>query len=98
VYRECWRAFPGSGVAVLEPQVDPDHPIYEEQDGEDVICLVKSAKPDLVMLDISMHRVDGFSVLRAIKNMDQSIKVLIISMQAPSICNGSFSSRRDGYA
>jgi DNA-binding NarL/FixJ family response regulator len=54
--------------------------VGEAQDGEDAICLVKSAKPDLVMLDISMPRVDGFSVLRAIKNMDQSIKVLIISM------------------
>jgi DNA-binding NarL/FixJ family response regulator len=54
--------------------------VGEAQDGKDAICLVKSAKPDLVMLDMSMPGEDCLSVLRAIKNMDQSIKVLISSM------------------
>jgi DNA-binding NarL/FixJ family response regulator len=64
---------------MLAPETD-FRVIGEAQDGVDAICLVKSTKPDLVMLDISMPRVDGFSVLRAIKNIDQSIKALIISM------------------
>ena len=54
--------------------------VGEAQEGEDALCLVKSAKPDLVMLDMLMPGGDCLSVLRAIKNMDRSIKVLISSM------------------
>ena len=37
-------------------------------DGEDGLRKIKSEKPDLVLLDIMMPKVDGWQVLKAIRN------------------------------
>ena len=48
-------------------------------DGEEGLRKVKSEKPDLVLLDIIMPKVDGWQMLRAIRN-DEATKDLPVVM------------------
>ncbi|HNT30094.1 MAG TPA: response regulator [bacterium] len=40
--------------------------IVEAEDGEEAIALYRSEKPDIVLLDINMPKLDGLSVLETI--------------------------------
>lgn len=47
--------------------------------GEEALYIVKKDRPDLVLLDIKMPGIDGIETLRQIKNIDQSIAVIMLS-------------------
>ncbi|MCH7492767.1 response regulator [Patescibacteria group bacterium] len=42
--------------------------VMRADDGEKGLAMIKEKKPDLVLLDIIMPKLDGFAVLREIKN------------------------------
>jgi CheY-like chemotaxis protein len=44
-------------------------------DGEECLVKMKSEKPDLVILDLMMPKMDGYNVLIAIKEMKDSLKI-----------------------
>lgn len=47
--------------------------------GAEGIKLYQELKPDLVCLDILMPDMDGVQVLRALKNLDNRVKVIVIT-------------------
>lgn len=47
--------------------------------GEEALETVKKDKPDLVLLDIKMPGIDGIETLRQIKQIDESIAVIMLS-------------------
>jgi len=47
--------------------------------GEDALEAIKKDKPDLVLLDIKMKGMDGIAALKHIKDMDRSIKVVMVT-------------------
>ena len=51
----------------------------EAGDGEDAIAKYLEGKPDLVILDITMPKMDGIQALREIKKLDQQVKVIMCS-------------------
>ena len=53
-------------------------------DGEEALAKVASEKPDIVLLDLSLPKVDGFEVLKQIreKDKDKWIPVIMISANA----------------
>jgi len=53
--------------------------ILEAGDGLSAVKLYKTHKPSLVTLDINMPGADGIQTLRAIKKIDPSAKIIIIS-------------------
>jgi DNA-binding NarL/FixJ family response regulator len=53
--------------------------VGEADTGEDVLALVENARPDLVLLDVSMPRVDGIACLDSIRARLPAVKVAMIS-------------------
>jgi threonine synthase len=72
-------------VAIIEDEPDArvllrrllqykgNYNIYEAADGAKGIELIRTKKPDLILLDLMMPQVDGFTVLDTIKN-DQALR------------------------
>jgi len=56
--------------------------VVEARDGEEALRKLKEEKPDLMLLDLLMPRMDGFGVVKTLKNTQESycnIPILIIS-------------------
>jgi DNA-binding NarL/FixJ family response regulator len=72
--------------------------IGEATDGVEALRLIRKSKPDLVILDLSMPRLDGFSVLREIKGVYPEIKILVLTIHESSqYVVEAFRSGADGY-
>jgi two-component system nitrogen regulation response regulator NtrX len=66
--------------AVLGAELESEGYLVETAaDGDEAIELVQSKPVDLVLLDIKMPRVDGFEVLRFIKQRYPRIKVIMLT-------------------
>ena len=48
-------------------------------DGEEAIALIRSDKPDLVMLDIRMPRMNGIEVLKFVNQHYPSLRVVMLT-------------------
>jgi len=61
------------------------HQVAGEADTLDqALAAYQAQKPDLVTLDLSMGDVDGFTVLRALREADPKARVLIVSANTQS--------------
>lgn len=56
-----------------------EYNVFDAADGTIGIEIAKKEIPDLVITDIKMPKVDGFEVLRSIKEMDKNIHVIMIT-------------------
>ncbi len=71
----------------------------EAEDGLEAVRLIRKSKPDLVLLDLSMPRMSGFSVLREIKAMMPEVKILVLSIhESDQYVLQAFEAKADGYA
>ncbi|WP_313645485.1 response regulator transcription factor, partial [Pseudomonas sp.] len=59
--------------------------VGETDNGVDAMQLIREAQPDLVILDISIPRLDGLEVLARFHAMDLPLKILILTAQAPAL-------------
>jgi DNA-binding NarL/FixJ family response regulator len=72
--------------------------IGEATDGAEGIRVMRNCTPDLVILDLSMPRVDGFSVLRELKRSCPEIKILVLTIhESNQYVVEAFRSGADGY-
>ena len=60
-----------------EPEVKV---VAEACNGEEAVQLATELKPDLVLMDISMPRVNGLAATKEIKNARSETKVIILSI------------------
>jgi adenylate cyclase len=61
---------------VLQPE---GHLVYDARDGAEAIAEFFRIRPDLVLLDVMLPKVDGLDVLRAIREQDVITGVIMIS-------------------
>jgi len=47
--------------------------------GEEALSIAKKDRPDLVLLDIKMKGMDGLAALKHIKEVDRSIKIIMVT-------------------
>jgi DNA-binding NarL/FixJ family response regulator len=95
---EDHRLFREGLKAMLSPI--PDYEIIgEAEDGLEAIRLIRKHRPDLVLLDLSMPRMNGFSVMRDIKGAMPEVKILVLSIhESDQYVLQAFEARADGYA
>ena len=95
---EDHRLFREGLKAMLSP--NPEYEIAgEAEDGLEAVRLIRKTKPDLVLLDLSMPRVSGFSVLREIKAAMPEVKILVLSIhESDEYVLQAFEAKADGYA
>jgi DNA-binding NarL/FixJ family response regulator len=95
---EDHRLFREGLKAMLSP--NPEYEIVgEAEDGLEAVRLIRKSKPDLLLLDLSMPRMDGFSVLREIKAEMPQVKILVLSIhESDQYVLQAFEARADGYA
>jgi DNA-binding NarL/FixJ family response regulator len=95
---EDHRLFREGLKAMLSP--NPEYEIIgEAEDGLEAIRLIRKHKPDLVLLDLSMPRMNGFSVMRDIKAEMPGIKILVLSIhESDQYVLQAFESKANGYA
>ena len=47
--------------------------------GDEALAAIKNDRPDLVLLDIKMKGMDGIAALKHIKDIDRTIKVVMVT-------------------
>ncbi len=57
------------------------HLVIEAGDGDDLLFWIKEERPDVILLDLHMPKMDGFKVLETLKNMEgyNDIPVIVIT-------------------
>jgi len=61
---------------------DRDYEIIEACDGQQALDRIAEIAPDLVLLDIQMPVLDGYEVVRRIRDNPQSSKLRVIALTA----------------
>ncbi|WP_233871035.1 response regulator transcription factor [Paraburkholderia adhaesiva] len=68
---------------VLKMLVNVLHTEYElvgeSGDGEEGLRMVQSLKPDLVILDLELPKLDGLSVIRGVRSTQPDTRILVLS-------------------
>jgi DNA-binding NarL/FixJ family response regulator len=69
-----------SGIKALLSTVDGVRVIAEARNGLELLQILESVKPDVVMTDISMPGMDGITAISEIHHRFPSVKVIVLSM------------------
>jgi two-component system, NarL family, nitrate/nitrite response regulator NarL len=69
-----------SGIKALLATVEGVQVIAEARNGQELLTLLDSVKPDIVMTDISMPGMDGITAIAQIHARHPDVKVLVLSM------------------
>jgi DNA-binding NarL/FixJ family response regulator len=69
-----------SGIKALLSMVDGVEVVAEARNGQDLITLVESLAPDIVMTDISMPGMDGIAAISEIHGRHPEVRLLVLSM------------------
>ncbi len=83
-------------LEVLTEHFKSDYDVDTALNGADALGSILRVRPDVVMLDINMPRMNGVEVLKDIKQIDDSIAVIMVTaneqvaLAAESLRNGAF--------
>lgn len=69
-----------SGIKALLSMIDGVQVIAEARDGSELVTLVESLQPDIVMTDISMPGMDGITAISEIHARFPKMRLLVLSM------------------
>lgn len=69
-----------SGIKALLGMIDHVEVIAEARDGRELVTLVESLKPEVVMTDISMPNMDGIAAIAEIHARWPEVRTLVLSM------------------
>jgi DNA-binding NarL/FixJ family response regulator len=66
-------------AAMLETQPDFEV-VAQAADGEEAVAAVARARPDVILLDLEMPRLDGVGVLRRLSESDAAARVIVFTV------------------
>ncbi len=70
---------------------DNGYEVFSAKDGEEALNVFHAVKPDLILLDVMMPKLDGYEVAKAIRDVDEDTPILMITAK------GEVSDRRMGF-
>jgi two-component system response regulator NreC len=86
------------GICALLESENDIRVVGEARDGIEAVELAESLKPNVLVLDINMPRLDGIETLRQVKRLDLGIQVIILSMYSDeSLIKKALKNRANGY-
>jgi DNA-binding NtrC family response regulator len=83
-------------LEVLTEHFKSDYEVETALNGADALGAILRSRPDVVMLDINMPRMNGVQVLKDIKQIDDTIAVIMVTaneqvaMAADALRSGAF--------
>ena len=78
----------------------PDYRIMEAADGREALDLILASDPDLVLLDIQLPGLDGYSVVRRLRQNPRFTRLKIVAVTAFAMqgdCEKALTAGFDGY-
>ena len=66
-------------AAILADHFKDTHEVSAASNGNDALGAILTNRPDVVLLDINMPGMDGVEVLKAIKQIDEAIAVVMVT-------------------
>jgi DNA-binding NarL/FixJ family response regulator len=81
--------------SLLEPEFDL---IGTVEDGRELLKAAKKLQPDVIVVDISMPKLNGIEAVRQIKKTEPDVKVVFLTMHADvSYATSAFEAGASGY-
>ena len=59
--------------------------VGETDNGVDAMQMIRECVPDLIILDISIPKLDGLEVLSRFNSMNSTLKTLVLTAQSPKL-------------
>lgn len=61
-------------------EMDDIRVVEQANDGVECLCKVETSKPDVLLLDINLPKLDGISVLESVKGTNPFVKVIMLTI------------------
>ncbi len=68
------------GMKAILRNESPIEIVGEARDGRQAVDMVKKLKPDVLLIDVSMPDMNGFEATRRIREFDNGLKILFLTM------------------
>lgn len=86
------------GIRALIERTDDIEVVGEAGDGVEAIALVSSAQPDVVVMDVTMPRMNGIEAIAEFKSSGADPKVVVLSMHSdPALIRQAMAAGARGY-
>jgi CheY-like chemotaxis protein len=60
--------------------LEPDYDVLEASNGEEAVIITRTQQPDLVLMDILMPKLDGYTACYAIKNNELTTEIPVVML------------------
>jgi len=77
--------------------IGEDYELAGAQNGEEALRVVSDSPPDLILLDVMMPGIDGFSVCERLKQDDKTREVVVVIDQDLSVRTTNTNTTSDRY-
>ena len=67
-----------TNLKILNHILNPEYIVYSAATGEEALVIAKEKKPDLILLDIVMPEMDGYTVLKDLRSWEETEKIPVI--------------------
>jgi DNA-binding NarL/FixJ family response regulator len=94
---EDYESFRRFICATLHKEVEPQS-IFEASDGVQAIELARTLRPDLILLDIGLPKLNGIEAARRIRELAPQSRILFVSQESSvDVVQEAFSAGASGY-